>query len=118
MGMDRYAVLCRPDDPDRVVAELEAQDETYQRLVYDWMYLTNRNGWNEREAMETLDGRFQTYAFMLGGDASRRLLFTREVGTSTYYLLGIVTAAPEPQLRQKAYDETCRAHGLVNPARV
>lgn len=64
-----------------------------------------------QECMETLSGRFETYALLLGG-FTEFLLCVRDQNSWT-----ILQITDHLDLKQEAYREVCKAHGLVNPTR-
>lgn len=114
MDQDRYEFVCRSDPPDRVMDELRGQDLDFQEAFYFFVVKTNRYGWDERERLETLDNRFQTYVLPVKDGDPRSAMLTREVGTDRYTYLGLTRNNPA---RDEVYAEACKAHGLASPAR-
>ncbi len=119
MGADRYEVLIRPDRPgEEILKEIERQDLDFQQIFYDFICATNSYGWDQREHLETLDDRFQTYVLPVGGDRNHHVMMTREVGHNRYYYLGLTTAELGKPAKEAVYRNACEAHSLSNPQRV
>jgi len=114
MKTSPYQFVCRADKSDEVMHEIERQDIDFQASFYLFVQATSLYGWNERERLETLDGRFQTYALPVHGNDGRRAMLTREVGTDCYTYLGLTTRHSD---RDVVFGEACQAHGLVAPSR-
>ena len=114
MDQDRYEFVCRSDAPDRAMDELRRQELDFQVAFYAFVDLTNRYGWDERERIETLDDRFQTYAIPVDGGDPRRAMLTREVGAERYAHLGLTRHNP---CRDEVCAEACKAHNPVSPRR-
>lgn len=117
MAQDRYEFHLRPDGKKAAIAEIAEQDDNFQLGFYDFCYATSQHGWDQRERLETLDGRYQTYVLPIAGDRTRRAMLTREVGTRRYCFLGLTLAVHNVTARAQAYTQACKAHGLDAPTR-
>lgn len=120
--MDWYFFHLRPDDGDRVVAELEAQD-LGSRVAFDgFIKMTTAHRWDQDQRLETLTeaGRsYQTYALEVRPSDPRLAMLTREVestGTQDGYVyLGLTQADTRSLLAAHVRTEACKAHGLTGP---
>ncbi len=111
--MDDYEFVLWEAEGDRLVAEIEAQDDDFQEEFYTFVEKTARSGWLRKERLETLDGCFETYAFFIASNQPRVML-TRPTEGNRYTYLGL-TMENDP--KEAVYRAACKAHGLNNPRR-
>lgn len=111
--MDDYEFVLWDSEADRLTKELEDQEMDFQEEFFSFVQKTARFGWLRTERIETLEDRFETYAFSILGKQPLAML-TRPTDGNRYTYLGL---ASENDAREAVYHAACQAHDLTDPRR-
>lgn len=75
-------------------------------------------GFEMHDWNQILDDRYSIFIVMIGGVFSPRVAAVSDARTGANYLLGLVGGSTETELTDAAYELSCRAFSLDNPARM
>lgn len=114
--MDGYSCVLPSKGKKRLVEQLGAQDLQFQVEFYLFMDKTLAHGWDTGQRLETLDGRYHTYALQVKPGDRRLAMLAREIGGKVYVYLGLYLPGDLSPV-EAVYREACSALQLTDPRR-